>query len=327
MKPNQKRIDRGLWWDAGPMVVKGCTVVSPGCANCWAAGMEHRFKTGNTTRGGKWSGRVQTDIGALEKAVRGKPKVITIWNDLFHEQVPFEFIDLVFAWMALACDHQFLILSKRQGRALEWSRLSISKGYTRFRVHSAAQNLCALSKDHVRLHLLPPPEESEFLVSKKYWESIPVGASGMPWPLPNVWLGTSVETQDQIERVSYLLDAVAAKRFLSIEPMLGPVSLDRVDCSAWETKCIVNPLSGKILEDSDSEMVGADAERVDWVIVGAESGPKRRPCNIEWVRKVVQDCRDAGVPVWVKQIHDKNGKVVHKLGEFPEDLRLREWPE
>ena len=259
MTPTQKRMDAGLWWDKGPMVVKGCTVVSPGCANCWAAGMEHRFKTGNTTRGGKWSGRVQTDIGALEKAVRGKPKVIAIWNDLFHPDVPDDFIFEVIVKMVIAQQHRFLILTKRAKRMAEWF--------------------------------------GEFQCSK-------------PKMLNHIWLGTSVESQDQIDRLTWLMRTPAAKRFVSFEPLLGPVL----------TRKILLPIH-------DRDTWKTPAGPIGLVIIGAESGPKRRPFDLAWARDIVSHCQDAGVPVWVKQIHDEKGKVVHRLEEFPEDLRLREWPE
>ena len=258
MTPTQKRMDAGMWWDKGPMVVKGCTVVSPGCANCWAAGLDHRFGFGNTTGKGKWNGRVQTDIGALEKAVRGKPKVITIWNDLFHEDVPDEFIGRVGRITVEHPDHLFLVLTKRSKRMQ--------------RYFSAMRR---------RLAINPP------------WEDL---------NMPNVWLGTSVESQDHVDRLEWLLRTPATKRFVSIEPTLGEIDL----------RPYLSQAPGPCLQ---------------WVIVGAESGPKRRPCDIEWVRKIVQDCKKAGVPVWVKQLHDKNGKVVHQLDQFPEDLRFREWPE
>ena len=142
--------------------------------------------------------------------------------------------------------------------------------------------------------------------------------TGIEAPLPNVWLGVSVENQAMAdERIPVLLDTPAALRFLSVEPLLGPV-----DISPW-----LHGYGGL-----------PRASTIDWVIVGGESGPKARPCDLLWIQNVLRGCRAASVPVFVKQlgrrpvvagdsactwIVDRKGG---KPDEWPEELRVREMP-
>jgi protein gp37 len=116
-------------------------------------------------------------------------------------------------------------------------------------------------------------------------------------PLPNVWLGVSVENQACANyRIPLLLQTPAAVRFLSCEPLLGPLNLDKVGRGPW-----YSPLEGWALDES-----GLAAESpcamIDWVIVGGESGAKARPCNVEWIEEIVRICRDTFVPCFVKQL-------------------------
>jgi len=144
--------------------------------------------------------------------------------------------------------------------------------------------------------------------------------------IPNIWLGTTVEDQPRAdERIPYLLDTPAAKRFLSLEPLLGPVDLTHMDAETaghpyW---CFINALTGK---HTDMGRPCPPVPTLDWLIIGCESGPRRRPTDLAWVRDLVEQARAAGVPVWIKQL-EVDGKVRHRLEEFPEDLRIREWPE
>lgn len=137
-----------------------------------------------------------------------------------------------------------------------------------------------------------------------------------PPPLPNVWLGTSVEDQVAAdERIPYLLKCPAAVRFLSCEPLLGPIEL-------FPTERFVPAMF----------RVGAERDPLHWVIVGGESGPQARACNIEWIRSIVEQCKAADVACFVKQLgrHPLGCKVRHPKGgdpdEWPEDLRVRQWP-
>ena len=119
------------------------------------------------------------------------------------------------------------------------------------------------------------------------------------WP-SNVWAGMSASTQADLDRgVPDLLRVPAAVRFLSLEPLL-----ERVDLLANDPLALGVPLA-------DGTRWGGSKGIIDWIIVGAESGPNRRPCRLEWVRSVVEQCRDAGVPCFCKQIHDSRGNVIH----------------
>jgi len=121
---------------------------------------------------------------------------------------------------------------------------------------------------------------------------------GMP---DNVWLGVSVESPDHYDRIEHLFQTPAAVRFLSLEPLLEPV------------------------EDICHELVDCfDYDAIDWVIVGAESGPNARPMELDWVRSIVNQCRDVDVPVFVKQLCKNGRKIPFDL--WPEDLQIREWP-
>lgn len=134
----------------------------------------------------------------------------------------------------------------------------------------------------------------------------------------NIWLGVTIESQEQLnKRVSILCQTPGTKKFLSIEPMLNEISLRWI--SAWWGK----GTKPRRWRESTDELDGL--RQLDWVIVGAESGPDRRPCKIEWVRKIVKQCREAEIPVFVKQLHIDD-KVSGNMEDWPEDLRIQEFP-
>ena len=152
------------------------------------------------------------------------------------------------------------------------------------------------------------------------------------WPLPNVWLGTSVENQRWADvRIPELLATPAAVRFLSCEPLLGPL-----DLRPWLTRV---PTSGDGWRLTGGTALAIADIVLDWVIVGGESGPKARAFDLAWARSLVSQCRAAGVAVFVKQLGAKpyciDGDLIGaKLGrkggimdEWPADLRVREWPQ
>ena len=120
----------------------------------------------------------------------------------------------------------------------------------------------------------------------------------------NVWVGVTAENQEMADkRIPILLNVPAAVRFVSCEPLLGLIIFDQ-----WED----GPYYSR-------------TEKLDWVIVGAESGPNRRPCSIEWIRDIVRQCKEAGIPVFVKQM-GINGKISADTDTWPEDLRIQEFP-
>ncbi|MFC4173594.1 DUF5131 family protein [Microvirga sp. GCM10011540] len=215
------------WTDATWNPVGGCTIVSPGCTNCYAMRMAARLeamgqdKYKGTTRktGGryKWTGKVVLDYKALtvpQTWRKGRRIFVNSMSDLFHEDVPLDFISAVFQVMKETPQHTYQVLTKRADRLLKLS-----------------------------------PQLS--------------------WPA-NTWMGVSVENEDYLERVDCLRKSHAAVKFLSLEPLLGPLN-------------------------------GINLAEIDWVIVGGESGPGARPMNPEWVREIRDQCLEADVAFHFKQ--------------------------
>ena len=262
------------WCDATWNPVTGCSVISPGCTNCYAmklAGtrMKHHPSraglTNDSNAGPVWNGVVRLNEGWLDQPLKwSKPRRIFVCahGDLFHEKVPDEWIDRIFAVMALAPQHTFMVLTKRAARMREYL------------AHRARPDYISVAATH-------------------QWDS----DGDMPpeeWPLlPNVWLGVSVEDQARAdERIPHLLATPAAKRFISAEPLLGPIDLDAF--LAGDLAEIFDPatrLSLKMLPP----------RRLNWAIAGGESGPNARPMHPDWARSLRDQCQMAGVAYFFKQ--------------------------
>ena len=228
------------WTEATWNPVTGCTKVSPGCAHCYAETFAERFRgvPGHPYEGG-------FDLQLRPKRLRQplawrKPRVIFVnsMSDLFHEDIPEDYIRQVFDVMREAHWHTFQVLTKRSERVLELS-------------------------------------------------------PRLPWP-DNVWMGVSVENQRWTNRIDDLRAVAAATRFLSCEPLLGPLQLD---------------LSG-----------------IHWVIVGGESGRRARPMKPEWARDIRSQCEEQRVPFFFKQwgAHNEAGRRVGK-GKAGRILEGRLW--
>lgn len=269
------------WCDATWNPVVGCTRASAGCDHCYAFTMTKRLAamgqqnymglTGN----GHFNGVVRPLPTMLDVPMRRKKPTIYFVNsmsDLFHREVPDYFIDQVFAVMASCPQHTFQILTKRADRMAEYMRDKNRLEYIYDQWYSVnAQTPCAEA-----------------------------------WPLPNVWLGTSVENQEAADkRIPALLNVPAKVRFLSCEPLLGPVDL-------WGAN-YRNPNGG--YTGAVTRWPGG----VQWVIAGAESGHDARPMDLDWVRSLRDQCQAAAVPFLFKQML-VNGK---KVG-LPE-LDGRQW--
>jgi protein gp37 len=201
-------------------------------------------------------------------------------SDLFHEALSNEAIAIVFAIMASCPQHTFQVLTKRPERMLAWfawlkeeaEDLQASVGEAPPSGHPEGGALAIMAGEAV----LPG---RGFAV-----------ACNAPWPLPNVWLGVSVEDQATAdERIPLLLESPAALRFVSYEPAIGPVDFGEVPIGMFGP---LRPHGG----------VGDQTPRLDWLIFGGESGPGARPCDIAWIRSAVGQCKSAGVPVFVKQL-------------------------
>jgi protein gp37 len=232
----------------------GCTKVSPGCDHCYAERITERF------HGPGSFANVVLHPDRLELPLRWrKPRRVFVnsMSDLFHDDVPDEYIGRVFAVMAAAPRHTFQVLTKR----------------------------------HARMRALMRSGEFFALVSDHAIEAL--GMDVLPWPLPNVWLGVSVEDQHWADiRIPALLDTPAVVRFLSAEPLLGPIDLTR-----WLAgRC--RYCDGIVIDDTDGRCTGGD---IGWVIVGGESGSGARPMHPEWARNLRDQCVAAGVPFLFKQ--------------------------
>lgn len=228
------------WTEATWNPVTGCTKVSPGCKFCYAERMALRLKAMEQVRyrnGFKIT--LQDDLVELPLQWR-QPRTIFVnsMSDLFHRDIPLEFIQRCFETMCKASQHTFQVLTKRPERVVEL-------------------------------------------------------AGQLRWP-SNVWMGTSVENADYVWRVHELQKVPAAVRFLSVEPLLGPIP--RLPVS-----------------------------KIHWVIVGGESGPGAREMKLEWVQQIRDRCLRYEVPFFFKQwggVHKaKTGRVLDgkTWDEFPSE--------
>ena len=284
------------WTDRVWNPVTGCTKVSPGCKHCYAETIADRFWATqyppvSTNLSRNWRNmkpasrpRRFTDVLAhedrlLEPLSWRKPAKVFVnsMSDLFHEDVPYEFIMRVWGTMHDTPRHSYQILTKRAERMAD---------------------------------IVPRLVDGGFGV------------------LPNVWLGVSVEDQPRAnERIPLLLQTPAAVRFLSCEPLLAHLNVAQF-------------ISDKYISVGGRQWIGAGG--IHWVIVGGESGPDARPCDLAWVRSIVAQCNTACVACFVKQLGTRPiaGRMPHpddmfirltsrKGGdpaEWPEDLRVREFP-
>ena len=307
---------KGETWN--PVV--GCSVISPGCTNCYAMRLAGARLDGNpntphyagTTRPSKagpvWSGKL---AHAPEQTITAplrwrKPRAVFVnsMGDLFHEDAPDWWIDLVFAVMALCLQHVFIILTKRSARMRDYLETRTAE---------------VMGPD-VKAMLASPLADAMQRVSNLRGDAAPMNAPLMlrypdasgdgrsRWPLPNVWLGVSVEDQTRAdERIPDLLNTPASVRLVSCEPLLGPVRLDSVKVmdqrlpsgaheAAWESA-----LNGKRFDLWGGEGDVDGFPRLDWVIAGGESGKGARPVHPDWIRSLRDQCAAAGAPFFFKQ--------------------------
>lgn len=275
--------------------LRGCSKVSDGCRNCYAIRQAHRFGgpgmpyeglTQVGPGGPNWTGKIRLVPDVLDDPLRWrKPERVFVnsMSDLFHSEVPFDFIDKVFAVMALAPQHKFQILTKRPERMRDYMNAADRDeaiGHEAMYLYEkfGGRGDCSLAAG-----LIHGPDK----VSNH--PAIP--SHPKAWPLPNVWLGVSVENQKAAdERVPPLIDTPAAVRFLSCEPLLGPLDLGSY---------LILPMP---ITDEWGELVDVGSVRwIDWVIVGGESGPGARPMHPEWARSLRDQCQAAGVAYFFKQ--------------------------
>jgi protein gp37 len=289
--------------------IVGCSIVSPGCTNCYAMKMAGRLAamgtphyhglTTKTKAGSVWTGKADmAPQSTLTKPLRWKkPRKIFVnsMGDLFHEDVPDEWIDRVFAVMALAPQHTFQVLTKRADRMRQyisrpnWHRGPLG-GVRRVGSHGMAF------------------EQSLAAIKEGFNISLNAEINASQWPLPNVWLGVSAEDQTRAdERIPDLLATPAAVRFVSYEPALGPVDFKAIAPDGLGQSR--NALDGTWLvrfRTTDGKREGmvrveANGSKLDWIIAGGESGPRARPAHPQWFRSVRDQCNAAGVAFHFKQ--------------------------
>lgn len=303
------------WADAVWNPVRGCSRVSEGCRHCYAERTAARFSgkgqpyeglvkiaarrqievdaagepTGRArdAKEARWNGEVRFVAKRLADPLRWKkPRRIFVnsMSDLFYEKLTNEQIAAVFGVMAAARQHTFIVLTKRAQRMREWFEW----------VEKRAEDGKALF----------PDDDREWRI----WQMLNVaarraGAEKMPnhhggaWPLPNVIIGVSVENQAAAdERIPELLRTPAAVRAISAEPLLEPLDLHAIQMPEER-----RGLRFSALQHHHDDRFGESAAVLDWVIAGCESGAGARPCDIAWMRSLRDQCKEAGVPFFLKQ--------------------------
>lgn len=274
------------WTDETWNPVVGCSVLSPGCTNCYAMKMAARIErmdaalghaphyrglTRSTKAGPVWTGQLRrASDEVLSQPMRWRrPRRIFVnsMSDLFHESVSDRWIDAVFAIMAMSPQHVFQVLTKRADRMRRYM-----EPFDQRRADSLGERVMHLGYDG--------PMEL------------------LQWPLPNVWLGVSVEDQARAdERIPHLLATPAAKRFISAEPLLGPVDL-RAVCTGHY---FIDALAGRKYHDSPEPSPTEACAKLDWIIVGGESGKDARPVHPDWVRSLRDQCAAISAAFFFKQ--------------------------
>lgn len=258
--------------------IVGCSRVpgSAGCQNCYAATAAQSARLQQFPqyqKVGKWDGTVEFVESQLLKPLSWKqPKLIFGFSmaDIFHKNVPDEWIDKALAVTVLCPQHIFQFLTKRSERMSEY--------------FTSPDRLNAINYQVSQILGQPFDTFKSRLLS---------------FPLANVWLGTSVENQKVAgERIPHLINTPAAVRFLSCEPLL-----ERLNLSKWvfnRSEAVKRVAQNMLLNEEQADSI--TDYPVNWVIVGGESGAKARPCHLDWIRSIVKQCQSANIPVFVKQL-------------------------
>jgi len=272
-----------------------CTHVSEGCRNCYAEklnveGAFGKFGTGHEYKHQNLS-EIEFEIRNADQPIRWeKPRCafVNSMTDLHHEEVPRDIIDQTYAAIALSPTHRFLILTKRP----EEMRSYITAAGTPARV---GKRMLRLIKNEHQIN--------EGWAETRARE---VATYDKAWPPQNAWLGVSAEDQSAAnDRIPTLLSTPAAVRFVSVEPIIGPVDLTNVETidSATGEEWHFNALSGSKDDGLYFPGAGIDGEvrALDWIIAGGESGENARAPHPEWFRNLRDQCSRAGVPYFFKQ--------------------------
>ena len=322
------------WTDATANVVVGCSRVSDGCRHCYAESLAatrlkhtERYKgRAPVTDGGKpqWTGNVRLAVNAIKQVIRWqKPRRIflTAMGDPFHESLSNEQIAALFGLMAVCPQHTFQVLTKRAKRMREWFVWAAEQ----IKLAGEDGSWTPFARELVELL------DDAKLATRINEDGIARAPSDEAWPLPNVWLGVSVENQDAAnERIPELLAVPAAVHFLSCEPLIEAVDLAN---AAGDERC--EECGEPVLTDffRASQSCGCTIEgpeplacdRIDWVIVGGESGHNARPFDLAWARAIVKQCKYAGTAVFVKQLGLRaQGEWLPPNTPSPRTIRLKD---
>lgn len=301
------------WTDKVWNPVRGCKLVSPGCTNCYAMRQAHRFAgpggkyeglTKLGARGPIWTGEARPVPDMLDAPLRWRKPCrvfVNSMSDPFHEDVSDDFVAAVFGVMAMTPRHTYQVLTKRAARLPRWFEWLQAE-------YDGPCDQNAVLQTSLGQYHRGDDDEAFYEAFEDMLDA--------DWPLPNVWLGVSVEDRARKIRIEPLRFTPAAVRFLSLEPLL-------------------------------EDLGTLDLSGIGWVIVGGESGPGARPCHLDWIRSIRDQCREAGVSCFVKQLganaqdwHAGDLAVTHDgkpdrayrdrkggdWSEWPEDLRVREFP-
>jgi len=340
------------WTEATWNPIRGCSKVSAGCDHCYAMHTAYRFAgegqpyEGLATRvNGRpaWTNRIAYIREHLADPLRWtRPRRIFVnsTSDLFHPGVDDEYLAQIFAIMALAPQHTFQVLTKRPERMASWVTAGAepTRAHVRSFLDQATSGATAAgARAGVRRTLA-----SLFPTLGAVTGLETAVAALTSWPLPHVWLGVSVEDQKAaVTRIPHLLATPAAVRFLSCEPLLGPVTLDTIACRSpyHHAPGSLNALTGEwwpvlgLQPGVEAAQRLADDARIAWLIVGGESGPGARGMDPDWADDLRRQCASACVPFFFKQAGailartwrctDPKGE---KPAEWPAAFRVQDYP-
>jgi protein gp37 len=313
------------WTDKTWNPVVGCTKVSPGCDHCYAEKMAHRLSKNpatpwyrDTIRGGKWSGTGVFVDHILEQPIHWKKPCrvfVGSMTDLFHPKVPFEWLDKVFTVMALRPQITFQVLTKRPER--------MRKYLTQFSVEHYHQ---LFERTAFEMY----GEKAAIQVANSM-NNVLADGYNIGWPFRNVWLGVTAENQLWANRrIPILLDTPAAVRFVSVEPMLGPVEIRALNVHQSVVPSAQDGLLGgeRLMRNGEWESSGY-GPGLDWVVCGGETGPKARPMWEHWARALREECEASGTPFFFKKWGTYKGRDDWKIpvGEKIGGEIVREFPE
>ena len=347
------------WTDKTWNPIIGCSKLSAGCQNCYAVTMANRLAhnpstpqyAGMTRSATTWAGVTRLVEGVITDPFKWrKPQRVFVGSmtDMFHPATPDAWRDKVLAVAALCPHLDFIFLTKRADLMCEYFTAPHRPGQFITILDDGSKINTPAARIRVQAEMcdLFPKVPGDTLNRVTDFLDERYGPDGdgflRRWPLPNAWIGVTVENQEAAnERIPLLLRTPAAVRFISAEPLIGPVDLCNIDIDGDHTMDALNPLSWREAWDRhwSPEATGVPFEeakeaytdeggvwpptdnrppRLDQVIIGAETGPKKRPMDQTWARDLRDQCVSAGVPFFLKKLSDGSRELDGRVWEqFP----------